>query len=121
MPFKTAFRTCFVILFVAAAYFSLTPVYYPVMHLFRDKINHFVGYFLLYATLDLGFATSEKLFRKFLLVLGYSVLLEILQHFTPTRQFSLFDILANFLGITLYLVMLPAVAKTKFYSQLTRT
>lgn len=118
MTSKMAFKTAFFIILALSAYLSLTPVQHPVITTLWDKLNHFLGYFLLYATLDLGFATAEKLAAKVLLVLGYSLLLEIIQHFVPNRDFSLLDMLANGLGILLYLALRPAVAKTGFYLHL---
>ena len=118
MTLQNASRTSFFILLLLSAYLSLTPLDHPVSPISWDKANHFAGYFLLYATLDLGYLTSKKLLAKLALVLGYSVLIEIIQYFIPSRQFSLFDILANFLGILLYLALLPLAFRTKFYTRL---
>ena len=85
-----------------------------------DKVFHFLAYCLLalvwYIVFKYGFKWSQT---KSLVVTGFlsisfGVLIEYLQgNFTETRQFDVFDILANSLGVILTLLILVIKNKSK--------
>ena len=61
---------------------------------------------LLYRALEHTKSTSKLL--VILITTLYGLLIEINQHFTPGRSFELMDILMNFLGAVLSLVLISA-------------
>ena len=87
----------FILLLLLYTYLSLTGT--PGVHvpLYNDKLMHFTGYTV--AGLSLSAAAPHwRLMNKWLFLLGYSSLIEVIQHWVPVREFSLGDILANSLG-----------------------
>lgn len=70
---------------------SMVPV-------FNDLLMHFCGY--LVAGISISFAWPRMPYwQRAVFLLGYSIAIEIGQHFLPPRTFSALDILANFSGI----------------------
>lgn len=70
---------------------SMVPV-------FNDLLMHFWGY--LVAGISISFAWPRvPYWQRAVFLLGYSIAIEIAQHFMPPRTFSTLDILANFSGI----------------------
>ncbi len=82
-------------------YLSLTPAPPQAMLSVSDKLLHAIGYLALYLSASLAYPLPGYTRRKLLSLLGYSILIEILQHFIPHRGFSLLDILANAVGLLL--------------------
>jgi VanZ family protein len=67
-----------------------------------DKVLHFFGFFVLSVLLLLTFEyykLSYKYVAVFLVALGIGILIEAVQLGIPGREFSLWDILADVLGI----------------------
>jgi len=103
-----AFATIqFWLFFIFCSYLSLTPAPPAIVQTFSDKLLHTTGYLALYLSCSLAYPFATK--RKILSLLGYSVLIEIMQHFIPHRGFSLLDILANALGLALGLILVRLV------------
>lgn len=112
---KNTARGLFFILLILIAYLALTPVSHSVSTLCWDKLNHLAAYFCLGVLADIAFRTGERLFPKLLLLMAYSALIETAQQYIPARQFSLFDILANALGLLMAAALIHALKKTKPY------
>ena len=73
-----------------------------------DKVLHFFGFFILTILLLLTFkhyGLNNKYVSVFLIALGIGILIEAIQLGIPGRDFSLLDILADFLGIIIGLVL----------------
>ena len=66
-----------------------------------DKLLHASGYLALYLSCSIAYPLASHRIRKLAALLSYSILIEVLQHFIPHRGFSVFDILANALGLLL--------------------
>ena len=66
-----------------------------------DKLLHASGYLALYLSCSIAYPLASHRIRKIAALLSYSILIEVLQHFIPHRGFSVFDILANALGLLL--------------------
>lgn len=77
---------------------SLAPSSGPA--LFWDKGLHFAAY-LLFALVTLPWTRglSSRLFGLCAAVFVYSAALEVIQHFLPTRQMDVLDLVANGLGV----------------------
>lgn len=105
----------FWIFLLATTYLSLTSGPPDALEVFSDKIIHCVGYLLLMLSCDLAYWPGRKLVGKILFLLGFSITIEIFQHFIPHRQFSGLDILANLTGLTwgllIIVYLIPKVGK----------
>lgn len=85
-------------------FLGLTPAPERMMPGYNDLLMHFTGYIL--AGVSISFAWPRWTYQTragFLLL--YSIAIEIAQHFSPPRTFSLMDILANFAGILVGLLL----------------
>ncbi|MEJ2681132.1 MAG: VanZ family protein, partial [Gammaproteobacteria bacterium] len=65
-----------------------------------DKSNHLMAFTTLTLITRLAEQKPNRS-RRFLLLIGYGVLVEILQSYLPYRSASLLDLVADILGITL--------------------
>ena len=77
---------------------TTTTVHIEVVESMWDKANHFVAFFTLYILLSLAKSTYS-LRLKFLLLLGFGFQIEIVQYFIEGRDFSLFDVVADSIGM----------------------
>lgn len=87
----------FILLLLLYSYLSLTGTPGDHVPLYNDKLMHFAGYTLAGLSLSAA-APNWSLVSKWLFLLCYSSLIEVIQHWVPVREFSLGDILANSLG-----------------------
>ena len=83
---------------------SLYPLPTGVFRGGGDKLLHLSGYLILFLSLDSAFARGRHWVGKFISLLLYSWVVEILQHFLPPRQYSLGDLAANLAGLAMGLV-----------------
>jgi VanZ family protein len=81
------------------------------LEIFSDKIIHSIGYLLLILSCDFAYSPSKRLAVKFFLLLNFSIIIEILQHFIPHRQFSTLDIIANLTGLVWGLLVIVYLKK----------
>lgn len=72
-----------------------------------DKANHLLAFWVLLALLDNGYPLRRMWLDKLLPLLGYGLLIELIQWNIPDREFSLLDILADLLGMLFYLALRP--------------
>jgi VanZ family protein len=70
-----------------------------------DKANHLVAFVTLMALAELGWPDRRAMPWRLGLVLGYGVLIELVQAQLPYRQGSVLDLVADALGVALYLVL----------------
>jgi VanZ family protein len=92
------FQISFLICIIAIEYLATTSLRIESIQNSWDKANHFIAFFSLYVTLSLGYPKLEVV-KKVLLLLAFGIQIELVQAFLPNREFSLFDILADSLGI----------------------
>lgn len=90
------------IAFCAISYLALTPLDIPELHGMWDKSNHLAAFITLAFLLD--FAVSGY-WRKWLTLACYGVAIEVAQWFVGYRFFELSDILADCIGITIYIML----------------
>lgn len=78
----------------------------------NDKLMHTTAFFAYALLLDMA---SRRDFWRFQvpILLSYGALIEVLQSFTPWRMFSLFDFVADALGLILYWLLFRVVLKVK--------
>lgn len=71
---------------------------YPVPASPNDKVNHFAAFLVLGLLLGRSYAGLSRSIQVALL-LGYGLLIELIQFFLPHRTFSLGDLAADLAGI----------------------
>lgn len=87
---------------------ALVPSNHTPVTGFSDKFNHVLAFTTL--TLLLGFQRHFlKTWQIILVLLGYGVLIEVLQSFTGYRSAEWADVLADFIGILIGLTLLFAL------------
>ena len=72
-----------------------------------DKLNHLAAFMVLALLLDYSFPLSERFWLKWLPLLGFGALIELLQLLGGYRLFEWGDILADASGLVVYLVLRP--------------
>ncbi len=70
----------------------------------HDKANHIIAFAALAWLADGAYPgpAPGRGWRKWLLLLGYGLFIEAAQHFLPYREFSGWDLVADGIGILLY-------------------
>ena len=86
-----------------------------------DKIVHTIMYFVITLILILNQTsylreqiTNRKLYFAFLFSIGFGTLMEIIQHFLPWRSGSVYDFIANTLGVLLAIVIILLITHFKY-------
>lgn len=97
-----AFRVGFLLIICAISYLALTPIEPEGLQDTWDKGNHFAAFITLAFLID--FSVSGY-WRKWLGLAGYGAAIEVAQWFSGYRVFELKDILADCIGITIYLAL----------------
>jgi VanZ family protein len=109
---RTAIAACRVALVVAVTvtcYLAFTPRHFHVLELFWDKLKHAAAFATLALLVDFSFPASRFGVAKMLLLLGYGVMIEFVQYFLPYREASSLDVLADVVGIALYVLSIPVL------------
>ena len=94
-----SYRLGFVASILAISFLAFTePASFSSQNLINDKILHFLCF--AYLTILCKFARfSDQDFWVYVIVLGYGILIEIVQWYIPHRSFEFLDILADLIGI----------------------
>ena len=95
---KLLSKILFLLFLVAIEYLATTSLSIEAVENTWDKANHFIAFFALFLTLSCGFE-KVGLRNKILFLLIFGIQIEVVQAFLPFREFSLFDIFADFVGI----------------------
>jgi VanZ family protein len=91
------FRGLFYGLLMAVMVLSLLPIDHPTASP-NDKVNHLITYGVLMLT---GYFAHQSLFKVALFVIGWGLLIEVLQGQTSYRMLSYADGVANTAGVLL--------------------
>ena len=105
------YRTLLVVLFIVISYLAFTPLKFPIIELIWDKLNHFAAFYALAFATDFSFPDRGYGATKILPLLGYGLMIEIIQYHLPYRQFELLDVLADAVGLSIYAASLPLVRR----------
>jgi len=105
------YRVSLFLSLVGITYLATAELGYMVFPLSYDKINHFATFLVLALLVDFSFPNSRFHSVKILLLVAYGFSLEVLQYFLPYRMFSLFDIVADSLGLLAYALLIPFIKK----------
>lgn len=105
--FKRLSQLGFIVAILAISYLAVLPADGVEITLGWDKLNHLFGFFVLLALLDSSIPSMPIWPRKVIYLFVYACLIELIQAFLPTREFSLLDIVADAVGLFLYVVARP--------------
>jgi len=98
-----SYRLAFGLALITAAGFTLTPEPVPLPQVPQaDKWAHLATYLTLAFLADASWPERGFDWRKWALLIGYGMLIELAQSQIPNRDFSTADMLANTAGIALY-------------------
>jgi VanZ family protein len=106
------FRALFAAAFLATAYLSFMQV--PEMgdlQLISDKVHHAFAFFVLALLLDFAAPRTQFGLRKFSALMAFGVAIECVQYFLPWRDFSLLDMVADAVGLMLYVAGIPLLKR----------
>lgn len=108
-------RLILVPLIVLELYLSLVPLSGTPRFEHADKLAHFLMHAVNLGVVAVAFP-SERLFQRCLLpLLLFGPLIELLQHFSPPREASVLDELANLAGFTVAYVIASRWARPWFH------
>ncbi|MBN8473875.1 VanZ family protein [Sulfuritalea sp.] len=107
LRYVPAFRIAFAVTLVVVSYLAVTPAEHKLSHLVSDKLNHMAAFLVLAALLDFSFPREEFTLAKAGALLGYGLLIEIVQYFLPFRHFSMLDLAVDALGLAAYALLRP--------------
>jgi len=101
-------RLSTIVAFLAVAWLSVLPSEIAVVDDFNDKAKHVFAFFVLAAGLLHCWRISRSI--AVLGLLGYGILIEVVQSHVPGRTASAADVLADIAGIALA-VLVPSLIK----------
>jgi len=108
---RSLFRVALLIVVLVIGYLATTPLILPAAVNVSDKLLHGTAFFVLLLLADFSWPASGLNAYKLLFVFAYGLLIEGVQYFLPYRDFSLADMLANALGMGLYVFIVPLLQR----------
>ncbi|SFR81394.1 hypothetical protein SAMN05216203_3173 [Marinobacter daqiaonensis] len=103
-------RVLFTASLMLIAWLGFTSQPYPIPSSASDKVNHFLAFAELAFLARLGWPTIG-LRVPFVVLTGFGLALELGQAMTPWRQFSLYDLGADMMGILAGFGLVAAVLR----------
>jgi len=103
------FRLALVAAVAVVMHLATTKINYPVVENMNDKVNHILAFYVLGLLADFSFPRKKFGLSKVLSLLGFGLLIEVIQYFLPYRTFSLYDLGADAAGLAVYWASLPAL------------
>ncbi|MCH9048356.1 MAG: VanZ family protein [Proteobacteria bacterium] len=101
------FRFLLFITLIVVTFLATSSLEFTIVPSTYDKLNHFVAFFVLALLMDFSFPGSSFNVIKVVFLVSYGFSLEIIQHLLPHRMFSLFDIVADIVGLVAYGMFIP--------------
>ena len=99
---RRAFRAALLTTVVVITWLALADVQHVPAPWYSDKVNHLAAFFVLAFLAANSFPHRHSLWLL-LGLLGYGLFIEVAQWFTPDRSFELADLLADGMGVLMYL------------------
>ena len=101
LPMQAAYRVALAVCVLAIAYLAFTPVETPSGgHM--DKVYHALAFAVMAWLAHGGFPGRNTAPLRWALLIGYGLVIELVQSQLPFRDFSLLDLLADLGGIVIY-------------------
>jgi len=102
MTAKHLFQSLLGIALIAILYLALTPHPPEITLSVSDKVNHLLAFYTLAVLADQACERQPFMPGPALWLLAYGLLIECLQYLLPWREFSLFDLLTDGIGLGFY-------------------
>ena len=77
----------------------------------NDKLGHMMAFFVMAFLADFSFPKTRFTVWKVVALLGFGLLIELLQMSIPSRTFSSLDLLADAVGLVMYQIGLPGIRR----------
>ncbi len=105
------FRSMFVATLVTVLVLGTLPMGHSLIFNvnINDKLGHFMAFYACALLIDFSFPYSRFGLKKALPLLGYGLLIEIIQLYLNYRYFSLYDLLADAAGLLAYGLSVPLI------------
>jgi hypothetical protein len=87
---------------LVVAWFAFAPLAEPAGFSW-DKANHVLAFCVMAALADAGYPDRAQELQRWGLLLGYGLVIELVQWQLPYREFSWLDLVANLVGVLLYI------------------
>lgn len=116
MSYRFYVRVLFFSVLAAISYLALAPLADSPVTTGWDKLNHLLAFAVLLMLLDWAYPRMPLWPFKVPALLFYACLIEFIQAFIPYREFSLFDIGADMLGLGVYLCVRPRLLSSLIFS-----
>lgn len=111
---STVSRVLFFCCLVSVSLIALLPQTTVDVFTLWDKVNHFLAFFVLLWLMDYSWPVSLALRNKALLLLSFGFLIELAQ-LEVARTFSLWDWLADAIGLSGYAIFRQYFLELRFY------
>ena len=82
-----------------------------------DKLLHLLAFCTLAVLLDLSFPKISFGFFKIFALIGYGIVIEVVQSFIPYRSAELADVFTDIVGISAYAATIPLLRRLTFYQE----
>jgi VanZ family protein len=104
-----AFRLALIAALAVITHLATTRLNYPVVQELNDKLSHIFAFYVLALLTEFSFPKRRFGSSQVLVLMGYGLLIEIVQYFLPYRTFSLYDWAADGIGLAIYWFSRPAL------------
>lgn len=108
------FRAALVTAMSVIMYLATTQLDVPVVDKLNDKVTHIMAFYALAMLEDFSFPRVEFGLSKVLTLIAYGVLIEFVQYFIPYRTASAYDLMADAVGILVYVASTPALKQIPY-------
>lgn len=110
-------QSLFVVALIGISSLALWPSQSLAITTGWDKSNHFLAFFVLGWLLDFAWQTRLSTAQKWVLLMSYGLLIEVVQAGMTARYSSFWDWLADFLGLAMYWILRPLFLNLYRYLQ----
>jgi VanZ family protein len=111
------FRLVLIFSIIIITCLAIAKIEFPAVEDINDKFSHLVAFYFLAFVLDFSFPRKHFDIRKVLLLLTYGFILELVQYNLPHREFSVFDLATDGIGILLYWLSIPLLRRFSYLKQ----
>ena len=115
--FISCFRILCVLSLIIVSFLAFTPNEVAVVSNLNDKFNHFLAFGALAFLSDNAFPQIKFGWVKFIPLLSYGILIEVVQSFLPYRHFSLLDVAADLCGLVCYGLCISWLKKSPLFKK----
>lgn len=110
--FAWLFKVIFYLALAVGCYLAFSPVDGSFQAKFNDKALHFLGFFVMSLCAQLAHPSVRFSILAFGLI-GFGLLIEVIQAFLPHRSFSWWDWAADALAVCCYFIIFAKALKDK--------